>query len=294
MSALHERSFRRVWIAGLISDTGDWLLLVSLPILVYQYTGSTVGTAAAFLVQLAPPVLLAPIAGRIADRVDRRLTLTAISLAQAAALTPLLLVSGRSGLPLVYLVLVVQSALASVFDPAKNALLPTLVADDRLVSANSLVALNQNVGRLVGGSLGGVLVALGGGLSLIVAADGVSFLLAAALIAGLAPQAPIPTRSARTGQSGTGGAGWMATLADPPVRGGLLVLLTASVAQGIFVVLFIVFVARILRGGSAEIGLLRGVQAIGAIGAGLARLPSPRWRQPPSGCLTWRSGTPPT
>jgi hypothetical protein len=39
--ALSNRDFRRLWLAGLISDTGDWMLLVALPILVYQRTGSS-------------------------------------------------------------------------------------------------------------------------------------------------------------------------------------------------------------------------------------------------------------
>ncbi|HEY2795895.1 MAG TPA: MFS transporter, partial [Micromonosporaceae bacterium] len=86
MSALRTRNFRRLWLAGLISDTGDWLLLASLPIVVYQFTGSTLGTAAAFLVELIPPVLLAPLVGRIADRSDRRRTLMIVSLLQALAL----------------------------------------------------------------------------------------------------------------------------------------------------------------------------------------------------------------
>jgi MFS family permease len=277
MSPLRERRFRRLWVAGLISDTGDWLLLVSLPILVYQYTHSTLGTATAFLVELAPPVLLAPLAGRVADCVDRRRTLMWISVAQAVALTPLLLVAGRAGLPILYVVVFAQAALASIFDPTKSAMLPTLVDPERLLPANSLVGLNQNVGRLIGGSLGGALLAVGGGLSLIVIADGVSFLLAASLIAGLprpgshdpgVAARPPSTRPALDG--GPADAEWAAVLSPRPVRAGLLVLLTASVAQGIFVVLFIVFVARVLHGGSAEIGLLRGVQAVGAIIAGLA------------------------
>jgi hypothetical protein len=54
-----------------------------------------------------------------------------------------------------------------------------------------------------------------------------------------------------------------------PIRAGLALMLIASVAQGLFVVLYVVFVERALHGGPGEIGLLRGVQAIGAIGGGL-------------------------
>ena len=245
-------AFRRLWLAGLISDTGDWLLFVSLPIVVYERTGSTLGTASAFLIELAPGVLLAPAIGRLADRPDRRRTLVMVSLAQAAALTPLL--AAANGLAVLYAVIALQAALAALFEPTKNALLPTLVTRDGLVRANALVGLNQNLGRLVGGSLGGLLLAVAGGLTTIVAVDAVSFLLAAALIAGLPPGAALPAAPARRGR---------------PLRHGLIVLFLASVAQGIFVVLFVVFVARELHGDAAEIGLLRGVQAIGAIGAGL-------------------------
>src|SRR5262245_15260059 len=165
MTALRTPDFRRLWLAGLISETGDWLLMVSLPIIVFQYTGSAIGTAAAFLIELAPPVLLAPLTGRLADRVDRRRTLLLVSLAQAAALTPLLLVHGRDDLPILFAVIAAQSSLAALFHPTKSALLPTLVARDQLVSANSLVGLNQNIGRLVGGPLGGILLAPRGRLA---------------------------------------------------------------------------------------------------------------------------------
>ena len=66
-TAFAHRDFRRVWLAGLISDTGDWMLLVALPVLAYQLTGSSLGTAVAFLIELIPAVLFAPLAGRLAE-----------------------------------------------------------------------------------------------------------------------------------------------------------------------------------------------------------------------------------
>ncbi len=65
--ALNHPDFRALWLAGLISDAGDWMLFVALPILVYTETGSALGTSLAFLIELAPAVVLAPLAGAIAD-----------------------------------------------------------------------------------------------------------------------------------------------------------------------------------------------------------------------------------
>ncbi|GGM06771.1 MFS transporter [Dactylosporangium sucinum] len=264
MTALRHRDFRRLWLAGLISDTGDWLLLVALPILVYQRTQSTLQTAFAFLVELGPAVLLGPLAGRLADRVDRRRLLVAVVLAQAAALVPLLV---SSALPVLYAVIATEAALVALFAPAKNALLPALVPDGELVSANALVGLNQNLGRLAGGPLGGLLLAVGD-LRAIVLADLVTFLTAAALIAGIGAR-PAPARAKTAARAPLG-----------RIRLALAVAALAGIAQGIFVVLFVVWVARELGGGATETGLLRGVQAVGAIAAGvllavLRRTPGP-------------------
>ena len=262
--ALGEPRFRSLWLAGLISDAGDWMLLVALPIVVYGLTGSAIGTSAAFLAELAPGVILAPLAGRLADRADRRRVMLTVTLLQAAALLPLLTVHGRSGLPVVYAVIVVQASLSTLFDPAKNALLPTLLGRDQLVSGNSLIALNTAIGRLVGGPLGGILLAAGD-LRTIVVADALSFLAAAALIARLPARVPDPARARRRRLPGL-----PVALRRPAVRGGLAVAFVAEVAQGIFVVLFILFVAQRLHGGAGEIGLLRGIQAVGALAAGIA------------------------
>jgi MFS family permease len=99
-STLRSANFRRLWLAGLISDTGDWLLFIALPVVVYNLTGSAFSTSVAFLFELAPAVVLAPVAGHLADRWDHRKLLRGLSLLQALGLLPLLAVHTRGDLPI--------------------------------------------------------------------------------------------------------------------------------------------------------------------------------------------------
>ena len=139
-----------------ISDMGDWLLFIALPLVVFQLTGSALGTSIAFLLELVPAVLLAPLAARLIGRFDRRWLMVAVNVGQAVALLPLLWVDEVADLPIAYAVIFAHASLSTLFEPAKNTLLPELVHTERLVSANALIGLNQNLGRLIGGPLGGI------------------------------------------------------------------------------------------------------------------------------------------
>jgi MFS family permease len=273
---LRRRDFGLLWAGGLISETGDWFLLVGLPVWVLQVTGSSLVTATVFLVGLLPGLVVGPLAGVLVDRWDRRRTLVAVSLAQAAFLLPLLAVDGRHRLWVVYLVMAAEAALAQLNDPARNALVPTLVARDDLVGANALIGLNANLARLAGSPLGGLLVELAG-LPGLVIGDAVSFLVGAALLglvrrpARAEPAEPreVSTAPAPPGVVGEWVDGLRVTLGDRGLRWGLVVNGLAAVAQGIFTVLFVLFVTRELGGDGADVGLLRGVQAIGGLLGGL-------------------------
>lgn len=265
-------AFRRLWTAGLISDTGDWLLFIALPLVVFQLTGSALGTSVAFLLELVPAVVLAPLAARLVARFDRRWIMVAVNVGQGLALLPLLWVDEAADLPLAYAVILVHASLSTLFEPAKNTLLPDLVDTGRLVSANALIGLNQNLGRLVGGPLGGVLLAVGD-LGLIVAVDALTYVISAALIATLpavAPPVPEPHPDT-TGEPvpTASSTGLLAALRIPRLRGAYLVILGSSIAQGMFLVLFVLFALGPLRGSDADVGLLRGIQAIGALVAGV-------------------------
>ena len=191
-------------------------------------------------------------------------------MAQAALLLPLLAVDGVGELWIVYAVVGAEAVLATLNEPVRQALLPAVVADAELTAAAGQLGLGANVARLVGGALGGVLLEAYG-LGGVVLGDAVTFLVAAAVLAGpaLGSQAPRATGPAERPDRA-----WLAGLAvirdRPELRGTLAVGALMALAQGAFVVLFVVFVLRSLHGGGAEVGLLRGVQAVGGILGGLA------------------------
>jgi predicted MFS family arabinose efflux permease len=278
-SPLRGREFGLVWLSGLISDTGDWLLMIALPLYVFAITGSAIGTSTVFLAELVPVLVLGPLLGVFVDRFDHRRTMIVVNVAQGIALLPLLFVT-PDRIWIVYVIAAVQAALAAGFNPARYSLLPRLVPTAQLGSANSLIAVSDNLSRLVGAPIGG-LVFVTSGLVGVVMLDAASYLLSAILVWLSRSSRPVPAADAVSTAAGDAVPahsvgfvrellGGFATIRrNRPLSALLAIEAVASVAQGIFLVLFVVYVVRILDASEAEVGLLRGVQAIGGVLGGL-------------------------
>src|SRR5215472_5333000 len=182
IALFRQRNFALLWTGGFISQTGDWLLMIGLPIAVYLLTGSALVTSTVFIIDLVPPLLFGPLAGVLVDRWDRRRIMIVVNLLQTLALLPLLAVHAKSDLWIVYVVSFVEAMLALLTNPAENALIPQLVGQEQVLQANSLAGLGTALARLIGSPLGGVIVGFGG-LDGIVLLDAASFLIAGILIA---------------------------------------------------------------------------------------------------------------
>lgn len=261
--------------AGLVSQTGDWILGIGLAYYVYAETGSTLVSGSVLFVAFLPQILLGTVAGVFVDRWDRRNTMVVANLGMAAALLPLLVVDGSRLWP-IYPVMLVVNAIEQFFVPAEQAIIPTLVPADRLLTANALNGQLAQVARLVGAGVGGLAAELGG-LVTVVVLDLATYLLAAALLT-LVPHGPPPVLADGlahdVGEQVTGVLHeWREGIAliggCPTLRLLFAVAVMTSLGEGIFGTLFAPYVRDIVAGSAADYGGIMSVQAVGGIVAGL-------------------------
>jgi MFS family permease len=276
-------AFVRLWVAAFFGETAEWMLQVALPLYVFQRTGSAATTALSIVLGLLPAVLLSPVAGVVADRWNRRVVLFGVCCGLAAVALPLL---AEPGVAVVYAVMAAQAALASVFEPARNALVPELVGVEEVTGANGLMSVNGSVARLAGGWAGGALLGFGG------LADVVTGYLAVLVVAGALLAKPFHRIAAPAAVREPVVLAWLDGLRELARNRRLwrtgTALVCTSLAQGMFLVLFVVYVLDVLGGSEADAGLLRGVQAVGGLAAGLALATVAR-RVAPAALIGWGS-----
>jgi len=268
------RDLRLVLSAGLISRSGDWILTVGMLYRVYAMTGSTVDSALTVAASFAPQVLLGPVAGVFADRWDRMRTMITASLLQAAGLSPLLLVHSGRQVWIVLLVMFWEGSVQQFFIPAQQAMVPRLVAEEQLLTANALSGQVEDISRLAGSGLGGV-IAAAGGITAVALADTASFIAAVALLAVVRTSGRTASR-----QAGRQLKRIAAELSDGlrlaaghrVIRTLMVFVLITSIGQGIFSTLFPPFVEHVLHGSSQEYGIVVGAQAVGGILGGALAL----------------------
>jgi predicted MFS family arabinose efflux permease len=262
---LRNRDLALVWAAGLISMTGNLAMFVALPVGVFDSTGSSWATAVTALAGAAPAVLVGQVAGVAADRVDRRRLLAAANVVMAVLTCAFLVLPAGVWWPFAVVNLLVMSA-AQFAGPAEHALVGDLVPPGRLGTGASLNALNNNIARLVGPALGGLVFAQLGFRATVVL-DAVTFLIAAALVALVSRRRRVA--AGRRSVAGAFVAEWLVGARKlwscPQLRPVVLLAAVVMFGEGAISALIAPFTREVLGAGAGLLGGMLAAQAIGGI-----------------------------
>lgn len=176
-----NHNFSLLWTGQLISFMGDRVHQIALAFLVEtRYGPLEVGLT--FAATAVPNVLLGPLAGALVDRWDRRRTMIVSDVVRGGLVLLVPLVIGIN-IGLVYLIAFAVATVSLLFRPAKNAILPQIVRDDELVTANSATTVNETVADLIGYPIAGVVVAaLSGILAAAFVLDAATYFVSAFLL----------------------------------------------------------------------------------------------------------------
>jgi MFS family permease len=176
-SLLRNARFLRLWIGQGTSFVGDAVSMVALVVLVVQVTGSATAVGGALVARLLPTIA-SPLAGVLADRVDRRVVLVASDLARAVLVLGLVF---AGDLATIYVLVFLMGLARTVFNPTVRAAFPSVVGGGDLTRANALISGTFSVSETAGPALGGLLVATAG-VDAAFVLDAVTYLVSAALL----------------------------------------------------------------------------------------------------------------
>jgi MFS family permease len=276
--ALRHRNFRLFFTGQSISLIGTWMTRIATSWLVYRLTGSALLLGFVSFAGQIPTFLLAPFAGVLVDRLDRRkllvwtqvlagvqsLAMAALTLAKLITIHEIIALSAFQGI-------------INAFDmPGRQSFLVQMVSDGTTDKPNkqdlgNAIALNSsmvNMARLVGPAIAGVVIAaVGEGYCF--AIDGFSY-IAVVLSLLMMRVPPFILKRATTSMLEQLQEGWSYVVHFSPIRTILSLFALLSLMGMPFMVLMPIFASQILHGGPHTLGYLMGASGVGALVSALS------------------------
>ena len=257
-------SFRNLWYGQVVSELGDWLNSIAIYALILKLSDSGMAMAGAMMAKLLPIVLVSPIAGVVVDRVSRKSVMIVSDLLRCVVVLGFLLVEDRDVLWLVYALVIVEISLSGFFEPARSAIIPSLVPKEDLVTANALSGSTWSVMLAFGAALGGVIVYLFG-IKAAFILDAGTFILSAWFLSKI----PSPKKSTKKDSSKQSGyqellEAMRFLMAEPMVLVLSLLKAGLAVAGGIMTLIPLMASQMLSVSLSLGIGILYSARGLGA------------------------------
>jgi predicted MFS family arabinose efflux permease len=271
--ALRARDARLLLTGLAASEAGDWLYNLALLALVYDRTGSSAWVGVATAARMLPLVALGPLAGVLADRVDRRRLMIGSDLVRCACMAALAAVAATAAPIVLAPALAALSAAAGAAYPScVVGLIPRLVADEDLPAVNAARVSITHLCVIAGPVLGAALLLLGSAF-VAFAVNGVTFLAGAVVVAALPRDAlrrPAAAPGPHAGLRAELLGGWRALRAYPESLPLVCAEVVASAAYGALTVLLVLVSDRLGLGAAGYGYLVAAIGAGGVLAAGVA------------------------
>src|ERR1700761_5722368 len=268
--ALRHHNFRLFFGGQSISLIGTWMTRVATSWLVYRLTRSSLLLGTVSFAGQIPTFLLAPLAGVVVDRMDRRKVLVwtqALAMLQSLLLAVLTL-THRINVTEILLLSVMQGMINAFDMPARQSFMIRMV--EERADLQNAIAINSsmvNAARLIGPSLAGILIAAtneGWGFLI----DGVSYIaVIASLLMMRISHEELKAHGVTMAQQLR--QGWDYVMQSVPIRNILMLFALLSLMGWPFMVLMPVFAAEVLKGGAHTQGFLMGAVGVGSLASAL-------------------------
>jgi MFS family permease len=224
-SLLKNVHFMQLWVGQGISFVGDAVSMVALVILVVQITGSASAVGGALVARLLP-TLASPLAGVLADRLDRRVVLVVSDLVRAVLALGIVF---TRDLAVLYVLVFLMGLARTFFNPTIRAAFPSVVGEGDLTRANALISGTFSVSIMAGPALGGLLVATVG-VNAAFLLDAATYLISTAFLSRIALPRPQTEAGETFGRELKAGLDYLAGTRVPLaiVVGAFLTILTIN------------------------------------------------------------------
>lgn len=262
-SVLRDRELRALWFADWISDVGNFVTFIALAVYINKLTGSATAVGFALALRSVPWFTIGPVAGVLADRMDRRGVMIGCQLIRGLLVGALPFTHAAWQ---AYALSFASSMFGPVFRPARSALLAQVAPSDKLVPALAVTETTHQVLHTVGPAIGGLAVFLLGARNAFFV-DAASFMVAAAYVASVTPRGkPASERRSTAHQLREG---IREVFVAPAVRTYALVNAGLSLGFAGVIALLVVYLREVLHRSGGQYGIVLSVAGLGTVIASL-------------------------
>ncbi|GAQ72403.1 MFS transporter [Streptomyces turgidiscabies] len=263
--------FGRLWSAAVLSSFGDALRTAALPLLAVTLTDNPLLIASVTACGYLPWLVFGLLGGAVADRVDQRRAMWTVDALRGllVACFAVAVGLGHASIGLLVALAFALTTLQTLFDNASTALLPSIVDKEALGGANARLMTGQRVaGGLLAAPVVPVLIVVGAAVPF--AADAVTFLAGAALVASLRPDGPARTpRPAGSTLRTEIAAGLRALWHDRPLRGLCAATALCNIGMGALIATMVLLVTRWLDAGNGGYAAAMTAYTVGSLAGGV-------------------------